>query len=1611
MKGTLPGTYEIPNLVASPAGPYSPGQVVTLTATLIHPMAESEDLNNRNINWGGDARTSEGGLTIIDEKTFQRTATITIPDFVPTPTVLGDKVQLQKLSINGASSGSTVFGLYAGDTISLSTYYLYQQPSSVTDYNKINWSVTTGTTNTCPGYATFTPATTTAGLTASSGTLTTWKIPAYCNNPPVGATDPTISISLDASAGSNYSVPGLTYPGALTSTILIKPDGTQVTAADADLATSSSGLFVLSSGRNDIRNWIRAASHARFASGSRTIDIPIPWAMLDRTSAGNPLSTIKIKDRVIESAYDANGNLINTPYGSDLDIETDRGYRIENASNGTFSMDTSGTMAPSTPIATGTWVYLNSVAYRPSYIAWLFNGKYQSSDSTKPYYTTDGTLTNKYIVYNAANSATALAGHQADYRWGMGFGPSDSGWGTFSVPSYDLDGAFKEMINDEASKYRIPAVTRLQACKKASIQTWIAHQAKVYWAFRFLDPPNEAAAGTNTFINNNSRTTTPPANPETVHADGNASGWVVLNNTKLEGVTSTSGNSVKGMNRIASLFANGGTPLTYAMARTLAQFTDPASIFNDVTTPDDISQCANHFLVLFTDGIDNNGTGTNNGNQTTPYLTGSGPSTAFDAKTGNQAIITNNNIIDRNGSNWNLFTFAGIGAHMANPLLGTVGTDYLAPQNPGTSPRTDVPSGFLPFSIYKRNGVNYDKPHRITTMTVGVSLAGKITDVNSPKRSLFLAAVLGDQATTGGLLSGFRPFSGNDNPLDPNNDWIPYPGDEASYPAIGQKKPGAVYFFDATDPDKLSKSLDYALRLAISAGGNNATSSPNLPYVGATFGNQVYLGNFAVPSTGGVIWSGDLMMFGTRDTGTSYALVDKDANITTDISKTKAVWAASDALSSVLWSSRKLYTRLPGTAAVPERGLKPFTTSGPNFDNALADDNTSGLKNYVATTLIAGSTDQKKVMWMAAGADTKTGAPVDGLGVPTSNRATIMGDIVNSSPSALEYDFTDSRISSGIASHSRLAGVAGANRFRLILVGTNQGWVHAFGEVTKKEIKTDSHGIDQEIVTGAVQELWSFMPTDFLTNLDYVYGQSAGNNPHRFMADGTPTLYFLDLPSGGVPPNGKVNPDPTNKERAIAVVGLRKGGRSYYALDVKDPFNPTLKWSLVPDEVSLLTSDRNKTTMTLDDLKTLVGSMGFSTSVPAIGRVAFTSGTTTNLRDAVFLGGGLSTPDVDVAFTKPLGRSVLAVDVYTGEILSAAKLDASAGPVGAGIVPFQFIPNSGMAQRAYFTDQKGGLWAWGSRKGPDTTSPTYATYKNFRMDSSNLSQWLTPGGNPGIRKVYQDTSLAKNSVYTTLPAPFRVGLYPGRAQDNVTVPAAVGIAMVSGNRHNPLDFLYPNESAKPNQHRLTVVFDRQDSKEWGLDMPDGVDAGIQDNQLKDFTNNTVSTTSNTPCSDSVWKDITTGCSNFFLSPATGTPAFGYYVNFPFRAVTENYVAKGINPPMVVAGSLFYTYFLPTKGDPCSGGTGKSFTKLIADVMQPIVKDSRTGILNPSGDVFAWIGVASDLINYGTRGVIQAGTVPAVNAAPGAPQTTPEVRRFEGNPSEKYPKPRVWRTVH
>jgi hypothetical protein len=227
--------------------------------------------------------------------------------------------------------------------------------------------------------------------------------------------------------------------------------------------------------------------------------------------------------------------------------------------------------------------------------------------------------------------------------------------------------------------------------------------------------------------------------------------------------------------------------------------------------------------------------------------------------------------------------------------------------------------------------------------------------------------------------------------------------------------------------------------------------------------------------------------------------------------------------------------------------------------------------------------------------------------------------------------------------------------------------------------------------------------------------------------------------------------------------------------------------------------------------------------------------------------------------------------------------------------------------------------------------------------------------------------------------------------------------MISGDRNNPLDYS-AGYGTLPTDFRLTMVFDRQDSRTWSLDTASGPDTGIVDSQLANFTSQ------NSPTAAA----ISPGNASYYLAPMAGgipdtaNTKFGYYINLP-ATTTKGFIPKGINTPSVVAGSLFYSYFTPASADPCTGGSGTTFTNLLCSAINPTLVDTATNACQ-SGQATSWAGVASNLTTYGTTGVIQAGAVLSPTSSnPSA--TTLSLQTLLGQGKQRFPKIRTWRTIH
>lgn len=1110
----------------------------------------------------------------------------------------------------------------------------------------------------------------------------------------------------------------------------------------------------------------------------------------------------------------------------------------------------------------------------------------------------------------------------ADNTGAQGTYYDDSGTkgGHFVIPGHAATVAMANAINPASGFWNgLPTGTRASTLKKAVLSAWFANRTRVWWAYRFLDSSESSVKSTNYGT------------------------WGVHTNRELTlfKAALSSGASDPSVTNFQTRSPTGGTPLTWAMANCLAQMAETgSSIFDSASTAKTVPPsglgpgenpppCRSSWIILFTDGI---------ANDTPSPQSGGG---AWTTEAAIQADLNSSTYSNLNsgGANWNIWSLAAVAAHG----LGTASTTS---NSSGTTP-----SAFAPFRVTGRNA---SPARKITTMTVGLCLGGTNTDTGG-KGALLKTALFGDPSK-----QGF---------------------DITTAVAYGITTGGAqTNFFDAASPSNLVKSLNTIMARVVS--GNAGITAPAAPLVGLSLGSRAFLGRFETSNDGqggGSIWKGDLLMagLGLQSDGT-VGIKDKNGNWATDINANNAVASAYNTIysNSYPWASRKIYTVVPGNEPVLGGAGLVLGTA-----NLLSESNISTFTNTVMGTPDTPSALKLIRFLQGAGTSAQNDATVPTT--KTGKRTDMMGDIVNSSPAAVEYESSQLQgtlLSAWNGSYASGQAYATDARFHVVFVGDNQGLFHAFGVIS---------GLDSSsppVLHAQMEELWAFLPSEFLNptagpNVSkLIQLQSGDPTLHVYTVDGSPTIYFNDAPvSGGV---GNFRVDSADKVRVI--FGLRKGGRSYYAFDTLNPYAPRLAWVLNPN------------TSTDTTIKT----MGLATS--AIGLAAVEVGATTppTVQDVVILGGGysdniLDSKNITGSLNVKLGRSLLALDVLTGAIVkkydfintpALATAFPNIGSITAGAFPFQFLTGTSRAQRLYFSDQFGGVYALGSMK-KLTTSPV-----NWRVDSSNIDQWTTDGsadtGNqpahPGIRWIYRGATTLTSGLVTSAspitapPVAFRVpkAIPEFRRPSSSTnapnmIPPVVGVTFGTGDRNDPMD-LGTTKTVSSASLRQIMVFDRQDSADLPTPLPTNVDTTpITDTLLSDQTSTTL-----------------VGTTSYLGSNAY----LGYYLRFGGPNVDPNLGTHMLYPkaylsPLVVNGGLVFSCFTPltTGSNSSCAGSGTTTTYRMCDALAPVFAGGKTSTSNDtssaacSGSVFTWANLAGDLTAVGSRLILQSGQDPGAAA--------------------------------
>ena len=298
-------------------------------------------------------------------------------------------------------------------------------------------------------------------------------------------------------------------------------------------------------------------------------------------------------------------------------------------------------------------------------------------------------------------------------------------------------------------------------------------------------------------------------------------------------------------------------------------------------------------------------------------------------------------------------------------------------------------------------------------------------------------------------------------------------------------------------------------------------------------------------------------------------------------------------------------------------------TSATTFTFTLIPQPTTPATGSITATGSPGIPRASLINW-ARGENVK----VDDNPTPTATyvRGYLHGDVLHSRPAVINY----SRASQP------------ANRDLVVFYGANDGIIHAV-----KGGQNDADG----------NEKWGFVPTEFYTGFARLYNESpiiSTSNPRTYFADGPISLDTVYVPDTSTTP-------PTDRlegvgARAQIFVGMRRGGRFYYSLDVTDPDVPVFKWKI--SNATLGFAELGQTWSEAKVVKVKINAANCFGGLDSQG----------NCKVLVF-GAGYDAAANDPATqgTATMGRGIYVVDAITGGLIWFTTPEAAPAKPGTAI--------------------------------------------------------------------------------------------------------------------------------------------------------------------------------------------------------------------------------------------------------------------------------------------------------------------------------------------------------
>ncbi len=540
------------------------------------------------------------------------------------------------------------------------------------------------------------------------------------------------------------------------------------------------------------------------------------------------------------------------------------------------------------------------------------------------------------------------------------------------------------------------------------------------------------------------------------------------------------------------------------------------------------------------------------------------------------------------------------------------------------------------------------------------------------------------------------------------------------------------YHFEVQDPAELAEKLESAIASILER--TNAFAAPVVPVTRTTSGDRLYMSFFTPRESGS--WEGNVVKFGLGDENQIVGSDGLDATYDNGAIRDDAepYWStinwAADATTDfpkpngIHNTARNIYTYLGAAADLTAEG-----------DEALLEPNNAfNADNSYLSAAVLGNPDPTRVtvaevINYVRGADAFD-ANVDGD--TTDNRTIITADVLHSEPLVYEFLHTtgtfllDPATVSGtfeadeiiFGSSGGVATCTAAQGVDIVGDPALYPWSEVSSTYTPLTYKTmQTAFVVGEVVTGKTSgatgtiqamsdrtmiffgandgmlhavndvdgtEAWGFIPPDQLSRVK----EMALGTGHEYYIDSSPKIYLKDLNGDGfiTDVDGGGTWEATD-DQVILVFGERKGGNSYFALDVTDPLTPKYLWWLSGFDWTPFYPGM-----------TYVAGLGESWSEPRFGKVMTADVDPTGT--AVMVIGGGYTDD------NSAGHAVLLVDVLTGAVVKTFKTgtvpssllvaDEVEMDYGFASQPVVMDTNgNGFIDKIYIGDTGGQMWRFG----------------------------------------------------------------------------------------------------------------------------------------------------------------------------------------------------------------------------------------------------------------------------------------------------------------------------